>query len=94
MERAEEGTDLTLCLLLARHLLIVRLRDSLAVGILHIKVPVDDGHGLGSFLDADILPLSLQKREIDGSLIAVHRRVHLEEERVGTGVVAPLTGTI
>ena len=84
-----EGSDGTPVLLLPGHMAVVITVDTFSVGILDGHVPVDDGHRLGTLVDAGILLLYLQERHIDGSPVAVHCRVHLQEEGVGTRVVTP-----
>ena len=84
-----EGSDGTPVLLLPGHMAVVITVDTFSVGILDGHVPVDDGHRLGTLVDAGILLLYLEERHIHGSPVAVHCRVHLQEEGVGARVVTP-----
>ena len=82
-----EGSDGTPVLLLPGHMAVVITVDTFSVGILDGHVPVDDGHRLGTLVDAGILLLYLEERHIHGSPVAVHGRVHLQEEGVGARIV-------
>ena len=77
-----EGKDGTPVLLLAGHVTVVITVNTLAIGILDGHIPVDDGHRLRTLVDTGVLLLNLEERHIHGSLVAMHGRVHLQEEGV------------
>ena len=85
-----EGKDGTPVLLLAGHIPVVITVNTLPVGILYGHIPVDDGHRLGTLVDAGVLLLNLEERHIHGSLVAVHGRVHLQKEGVRPRIVTAI----
>ena len=85
--RFQEGDDRVLFLLILGHVAVVAAADTLAILVLDGEVPVDDRHRSGTLVYMRSLFLNLKKSHVDGSAVAVHGGVHLEEEGVGTGIV-------
>ena len=80
--------DFHLLLLLQREIPVVLTAHTVAVLVLYAEVPVKHWHGLLSLKDMGALLLDLQEGHIHGCLVALHGRVHLQEEGV-RAVVGP-----
>ena len=84
----EEGNDIHAFLLLLAHRLILIRTDLVAVLVLDQHVPIDHWKGFFTFQYMGFQVMRLLEGEVHRQLVALSSRLQLEEERVGTRVVA------
>ena len=87
-KRLDKRDDLHAFLLLFAHGAVFLRADLPAVLVLHEHVPIDDGEGLLAFEHVGFQVVRLLEGEEHGQVVAVGRRVELQEEGVGAGIVA------
>ena len=87
-KRLYKRDDLHAFLLLFAHGAVFLRADLPAVLVLHEHVPIDDGEGLLAFEHVGFQVVRLLEGEEHGQVVAVGRRVELQEEGVGAGIVA------
>ena len=86
-ESLDKGDYLHSFLLLLAHCTVFFRADAFAVLVLHHHVPIDHGKGLLTFQYMGFEIVRLLEGQIDRQAVAHGRRLQLEEERVGAGVV-------
>ena len=86
-EGLDEGYHLHSFLFLLAQRTVFFRADAFAVLVLHHHVPIDHGKGLFAFQYVGFEVVRLLEGQIDRQAVAHGRRLQLEEERVGAGVV-------
>ena len=86
-KRLDERDDLHAFLLLFAHGPVFLRTDLPAVLVLHEHVPIDDGESLLAFEHVGFQVVRLLEGEEHGQVVAIGRRVELQKEGVGAGIV-------